>query len=748
MNNILQLRGQFQKRKNVNGFGPTNLPKGSKVTAEHVGNMKQQLKQLEIYWKNEMTIGGVLISVHYKCIVAKSNRLQILLGEKNSHPNMSIRGAKFVDENNAKNEKVKKHVFTYFISFEALRKSIQYLEKCELVLNEYYNGEITDKDTQLINSGKYNVNIMAKSSFLRVVVDSNYVENFRLDRVEETIKDRSIVTIYKTGVNTVELLSKFGIDMIQAKMIDETTLRLDSREIQILQNNAPYLIAMHVRDLAEIVIDENIVKDESENIISIPKPTNEPTVGVIDTQFDKRVYFHNWVVPHNMVDPNITITTEDRFHGTAVTSIIVDGPAFNPKLDDGCGRFRVRHFGVATAGGFSSFTILKMIRDIIASNRDIKVWNLSLGSAMEIDPNFISPEAAELDKIQCEYDVIFVVAGTNKTRKMTGTVKIGAPADSLNSLIVNAVDFNGKPASYTRVGPVLSFFYKPDICYYGGDKQEKITVCEPLGMATVCGTSFAAPWITRKMAYLIHIVGLSREVAKALIIDSAAGWNRQDNKYFAMGYGVVPKRIEDITHSKDDEIRFIMNGTIDEYETYTYNLPVPQDMNAHPFFAKATLAYFPKSDRNQGVDYTSTEMDLHFGRIIEKNGKATIKSIDYNKQADEGIQNIYEEDARKLYRKWDNIKHISEAIKENARPRKAYPAGMWGLSIKTKERLAPKAGRGLQFGVVVTLKEMNGVNRIDEFIKLCMVRGWLVNRIDIENQIDVYSKAEEEIEFE
>ena len=79
--------------------------------------------------------------------------------------------------------------------------------------------------------------------------------------------------------------------MIHAKMIDETTLRLDGREIQILQNNAPYLIAMHVRDLAEIVIDEDIVKDESESLISIPEPTNEPTVGVIDTQFDKRVYF-------------------------------------------------------------------------------------------------------------------------------------------------------------------------------------------------------------------------------------------------------------------------------------------------------------------------------------------------------------------------------------------------------------------------------------------------------------------------
>ena len=31
-----------------------------------------------------------------------------------------------------------------------------------------------------------------------------------------------------------------------------------------------------------------------------------------------------------------------------------------------------------------------------------------------------------------------------------------------------------------------------------------------------------------------------------------------------------------------------------------------------------------------------------FGRIIEKDGKAMIKAMNYNKQADEGIQNIYE----------------------------------------------------------------------------------------------------------
>lgn len=750
MNNILQLKGQFQQRKNPNGFGPANLPRGSKVTADHVNILRKQLQNILSYWQGDRIIAGALVSVHYKCIVAKSNRLKAILSEGGKSPNLSIRGAKFVYD---KDSSKQKHIFTHYISLEALEKSISHMEKCERIIRTNYHGRITDEDTERINNGKYDDSEMSKSTFLNIVVDANFVQHFRIDRADEKIKEQSIVTIYKTSIDTAELLEKIGINMINAKMIDETTLRLDPYEIDILLDNAPYLIAMSVRDFAQLTRDD-IGKDDiqgrthEEKEANIPSPRNEPVIGVIDTQFDKRVYFQEWVDYENKVDSNIQIKQEDYFHGTAVSSIIVDGPSINPNLEDGCGRFRVRHFGVATAGGFSSFAILKMIRNIVAANRDIKVWNLSLGSVMQIDPNFISPEAAELDKIQSEYDIIFIVAGTNKRRGDAHSVKIGAPADSLNSLVVNSVDFNGKPASYTRVGPVLSFFYKPDVSYYGGDGAEKIIVCEPLGKAAVSGTSFAAPWISRKIAYLIHIMGLSREVAKALLIDSAAGWDRKDDMSYKMGYGVVPKRIEDILHSRDDEIRFIMTGTIDEYETYTYNIPVPQNMSTHPFFAKATLAYFPKSDRNQGVDYISTEMDIHFGRIMEQKGTAVIKSIDCNNQAEEGIIILYEEDARKMYRKWDNIKHISETIKEKARPRKAYASGMWGLSIKTKERLQLKAGRGLQFGVVVTLKEMNGENRIDDFIKLCMLRGWIVNKLDIDNQIDVYQRAEAEIEFQ
>ena len=74
-----------------------------------------------------------------------------------------------------------------------------------------------------------------------------------------------------------------------------------------------------------------------------------------------------------------------------------------------------------------------------------------------------------------------------------------------------------------------------------------------MGAYYVVGTSYAAPWISRKLAYLIHIVGLDRNTAKALIIDAAAGWKRSDDVSHTKGYGVVPIHIKDIVESKPDE---------------------------------------------------------------------------------------------------------------------------------------------------------------------------------------------------
>ena len=73
---------------------------------------------------------------------------------------------------------------------------------------------------------------------------------------------------------------------------------------------------------------------------------------------------------------------------------------------------------------------------------------------------------------------------------------------------------------------------------------------------------------------------------------------------------------------------------------------------------------------------------------------------------------------------------------------------MWGIGVITKERLTSKNRRPLQFGLVITLKEMYGKNRIEDFVKMCEAKGWLVNRLDVQNQLDIYARAEEEIKFD
>lgn len=92
-----------------------------------------------------------------------------------------------------------------------------------------------------------------------------------------------------------------------------------------------------------------------------------------------------------------------------------------------------------------------------------------------------SPEASILDKIQYDNNVIFIVSGTNKPLSVKGSMSIGAPADSINSIVVNSVDIENNPATYSREGIVLSFYNKPDVSCFGGDKSKLMRVCMPNG---------------------------------------------------------------------------------------------------------------------------------------------------------------------------------------------------------------------------------------------------------------------------
>ena len=744
MNNVLELKGKrFIQASKTGSGGGASMNSKKIVTREQLLRLIERISQIKEFWKQEKRpFEGILISVHYNKIVAKSNRIAGLFKGKDS--NYAIVGAKF-------NKEKTKHIITYFLDMEDLDKSIELLLKTsDIIKVKFQNGidKVTFDDRKKIDKIPFSKFSITKSTFKQVIADASYIEDFEVEMATRQLK-QSIITLYNTHTDTKMLFENIGIDILKSRILDNQTVFLDENQLQILFEKAPYLVSMATEDLSELS-PEDFIQEYQQGTLYMPSPTIEPTVGVIDTLFDKRVYFGEWVEYHDMVDDNLPKNPDDYRHGTAVDSIIVDGARLNPWLDDGCGRFRVRHFGVAIGSKFSSFTITKQIKEIIANNKDIKVWNISLGSNQEVNDNFISAEGAILDKIQYENDVIFVVAGTNKPS--ADIEKIGSPADSINSMVVNAVTQNGLSTKYARRGLALSFFAKPDVSYYGGSEEKYIKVCEPLGEANVAGTSFAAPWIARKLSYLMDILGLNREVAKAMIIDAARDWNEKPTpeEVALYGHGIVPIKIDDIVHTREGEIKFLVYDVSEKWNTYNYYFPVPIKDDKYPYIARATMCYFPMCDRTQGVDYTNTELNLHFGRI---NNKGKIEDIKGDKQNQDVILDnekyfLLEGEARERFRKWDNVKYIAERPKNKMMPKKSYDNKNWGMEIKTNNRLDPKDGIGIRFGVVVTLKEINGVNRIDEFIKNCTLNGWLVNKIDVQTRVDINKKVNEDIEFE
>jgi len=750
MNPILQVKLRFSNERNDQRPQARNLRATAKTTASKIDVLSESLRAVLRYYRaTPQILKGILVDVNYNDIIAKSNRIQELLKPVGRTTNDLVVGARFSDAP----EGEENHIITYYVDIPTIENTIRELEIAKRFLIDKLDGIATainfhEPDGNIQYDG-YN---LSKSKLRNIIIDCSVVETFSVPKVSNTSDNETfLITFYKTELSLSSIFERLKIDDIKYRYsyYGSDTISVTRELFDILVDKVPYMISMISSDLSKVNLEDIDEPHIIENI-EISEPQNEPTIGVIDALFDESVYFAKWVKNTDYLDDFEKMMSQNaqRDHGTEVTSIIVDGPRLNPWLDDGCGRFKVRHFGVCV-NKISTIRLVRKIKEIVCNNPDIHVWNLSLGTDDEVSKNFISFDAALLDEIQAQRNIVFVVSGTNDNREIqTNTIRVGSPADSLNSIVVNSVRRDGQPASYSRKGNILSFFNKPDVSYYGGDYDDRIIAYSATnGEESVYGTSFAAPWISRKMCYLIDVMGLPREVAKALLIDSAAGWDYKLSTYKnndIVGYGIVPIDINALLTTESDEIKFLVYGTSESYRTGNYAIPVPRDEeNKYPYVARATLCYFPECTRSQGVDYTNRELSLKFGRI-KKNGQ--IDDINDNIQ-DEDRYHVDERQSRKDFRKWENTKFISKVLKNN-RPLKSYDERLWGMTVTSKERLTTRTGDKLNFGVVITLKELKSKNRIRDFIRACTLRGWIVNELNIENQIELYNSNQEEIEFE
>ncbi|MBQ8135513.1 MAG: serine protease, partial [Clostridia bacterium] len=215
MNNIIELKGNrfIQASRQGNGGGPSINSK-QKVSIEHLLFLKNRLIKVRNFWMAEnKPFEGVLVSVHYNKIVAKSNRISGLF--KGANSNYAIVGAKFNTEKN-------KHIITYYLSNKDLENSIILLTSAEKILNEYFKDGVTKSifdDMKKFNKIRYDLYSIVKTTFRQIIADISYIENFTIEMPSSQIT-QSIVTLFDVGMDTKQLLEKIGIDILGSRVLD------------------------------------------------------------------------------------------------------------------------------------------------------------------------------------------------------------------------------------------------------------------------------------------------------------------------------------------------------------------------------------------------------------------------------------------------------------------------------------------------------------------------------------------------
>ena len=359
-NKVIELRNEYKSEYYTKKISSNQLPNNAKLNIKELINLKEQLITIKQFWNSQKLKINPLVSVHYKRIISKSNRIKAIFENDALKNNKNVVGAKF------SKTLPSYHIITYCITNEILENSILNLKECINYLNKYQYKELSQDDILYINKNfdnSFSKNL-TKTRLINTIIDTYYIKSFEVDQFDEFIEGGSIITIYDIKIKTSEILKQLDINPLTVPKLNETTFYLNTEQLKQFIQKAPYLIAMGINDISKM--DPLNSKEAQQTITEIKKPSNEPIIGVIDTLFDKQnTYFSEWVEYEDRLDENINRSVEDYIHGTQVSSIIVDGHRLNPELDDGCGYFRVKHFGVAKQTRFSSFTLLKEIESII-----------------------------------------------------------------------------------------------------------------------------------------------------------------------------------------------------------------------------------------------------------------------------------------------------------------------------------------------------------------------------------------------
>ena len=502
--------------------------------------------------------------------------------------------------------------------------------------------------------------------FLDAAVDETFYQLMRRFGIKEPHELR-----YGRG------LKIYRVEVQRSEVIETLQLYVGTQSI------GPFPLYSPVRSTAVTI--RSMVPDD------FPKPEQGieyPVVGIIDsgTVVDDP-YLSPW---RKARDVHVVDEEQDNTHGSFVSGLVVHARKLNHS-DDRFPLCSARIVDIVALGkkGTTEDKLISTLEQALESHKDVKIWNLSLGTERCVADRTFSDLSVALDRLQDEYGVTFVIAAGNyRTPPFRGwppddlgeSDRVCAPADSVRAVVVGSLAHRehsssrvkaGQPSPFSRRGPGPLYLPKPEVSHLGGNcnasgGSSQIGVLSLDGRGNVAedvGTSFATPLISSLVANVNHrLLGAgSRLLSRALIVHSAAlsGGKIDPQLLRYQGFGMPPD-LDTILACDPWQCTAIFELEIQPtvaYEKATFPMPKCLYLNADTVRANIlmTLVHEPELDASFGSEYCRSNIEVSLGTYDPgKDGKRHQK-----KQVPEDPKltgSAYERDLVEHGFKWSPVK--------------------------------------------------------------------------------------------
>ncbi|MDF2832815.1 S8 family peptidase [Chryseobacterium indoltheticum] len=512
---------------------------------------------------------------------------------------------------------------------------------------------------------------------------------------------------------------------------------LNGIEIQKLLNEFNSIKDIQVNQ--EYFVTTSVKGNEIKADVKIAHPSSSSAICI----FDSGITTVGKIIPHlvrnriNSYLPSGTIRPQYS-HGTFVASRCIFGDNLEYQISQNnlnpyCYVIDVPVFGIDYYGnikGLNDFDLGKAITEVVESlYKEIKVYNLSLGSTLSLIDNHRTHLANILDILSKDYDVLFVVSSGNISSSLGSyptehfnhpNARIGSPAESLLSITVGSIakyEYEGSLSKgnhispFSKIGPGTDGGLKPELVTHGGNilapynlnPFSRIASCglfeDGVSISYDNGTSFSSPIVSRYAQILFDYYPFANvNLIKALLIHFSEKRNVSENINFDFKFTGFGEPIIDKALYAYNSATFLYQGNLDSdnYDYIKFNIP-NQFVNKNfdsKLKLKITIVYNPEVDINNFIEYSKARL-----------------SVKLVKNTNQGNKEISLSDSNTYFKQWSPILQFEKTFTRN------FIDGEWFVALRLYTRGNILNTYTQDYSIIIEVIDENGIINVYDIIK-------------------------------